>query len=180
MPLASRVGLGVAGRFWRDPTVDREQAWRETIAEFPGLEPLARGCRSWVTEPGPDPELAAWAEAADPRLLSYLQEGCRKGLDPAFAAEVEPWLERWEREGMAMQVALLAAVYPDPKPPGLAFTTAVFWEQARRAREQVFGIRFAMYPVTERVGDAEVVSDGALVMGENLTDILCRRATTPT
>ena len=57
-----------------------------------------------------------------------------------------------------------------------AFTTAVFWEQARKTQLQVFGIRLAMYPVTARSGDDLVVADGALVTGENLTDVLCKRA----
>jgi hyaluronoglucosaminidase len=62
--LASRPGLALATRFWNDPRGEREQAWAETIAEFPGLGPLARASRNWANDGEPDAELLRWAEAA--------------------------------------------------------------------------------------------------------------------
>lgn len=170
-PIASRVGLGCAGAWWNDPSGDREETWRSVLAELPGVEPLARACRSWVGDAAPDRELVAMA--ADGRLLPWLIEGCRTGLDPALEAEVEPWLDQWEWEGMAMQCALLCKMFPSP---GLRFITASFWQVARRTLYNVFGIRLAMYPVTTIEGGTLVTLPEALVQGENLTDILCREA----
>lgn len=104
-PRASRVGLALAAAAWLDPSADRVAAWREVIAAEPGLEPLARACRSWLDDPGPDPELAEWAASAGPddrRLHDFLDRGCRDGLDPDLAVEVEPWLVAWEREAAVM------------------------------------------------------------------------------
>lgn len=176
LPLASRVGLAVAARFWSDPTVDRLNAWMEVLEEFPGLAPLARASFSWVDSPWPDPELSSWADSDDRRLRDYLQAGCREGLDPALEAEIEPWLDQWERESQAMQAALETLSHPHPRPIELSFITAFMWDRARHSREQVFGIRWAYYPVTARSGDKWVASPEALVMGDNLTDRLCRKA----
>lgn len=170
-PIASRVGLGCAAAWWDDPSSDREATWRSVVAEFDGLEPLARSCRSWVGDPGPDPELVAMA--ADGRLLPWLVAGCRDGLDPALEAEIEPWLDQWEWEGMALQTALICKMFPSP---GLKFVTASFWQVARRSLYNVFGIRLAMYPVTTLEGESLVTLPEALVTGENLTDVVCREA----
>jgi hyaluronoglucosaminidase len=59
LPLASRPGLEAAARHWLRPDEDREAAWRDVVSHYPGLMALARGCRSWLTDPGPDPELVS-------------------------------------------------------------------------------------------------------------------------
>jgi len=173
-PIASRVGLAVAAAFWRGDD-DREAAWSAAVAELPGLGPLARACRSWVTEPGPDPTLAAWAEAAltagDTRLRSYLSAGCRDGLDPALAEEVGPWLDRWDEEAASMVRALDIVEAPAADVLQL-WSAAGRWARCRRPGPQVFGTRFARYPVTTRDGDALVAAAGAVVHGDNLTDRL--------
>jgi hypothetical protein len=171
-PIASRIGLGCAAAWWNDPSSDREATWTTILKEFDGIEPLARACRSWVTTPSPDQELVEMAN--DGRLLAFLITGCRDGLDPALEAECEPWLDQWEWEGMAMQVALIAQMMGSP--PGLQFITSTFWQVARRSLVNVFGIRNAMYPVTTITDGQLVTTDEALVTGENLTDQLCRRA----
>jgi hypothetical protein len=176
LPLASRVGLAVAARFWTEPAVDRVEAWMQVLEEFPGLAPLAKASCSWVDLPGPHPELSSWAESGDPKLNEYLQAGCRDGLDAALVAEIEPWLDQWERESHAMQAALETLAHPHPRPSELSFLTAFMWDRARHSREQLFGIRWAYYPVTNRIGESWVATPEALVMGENLTDHLCRRA----
>lgn len=179
LPVASRLGLAVAARFWQDPRANRETAWRECLAELPGLEPLARASRSWVGTPDPDPELLAWADAAlsgDGRLRAYLQQGCRDGLDPELAAEVEPWLTQWDFESHAMQFALTLLDQRPARPAELAFVTAELWRRARNAPAQVFGVRWAYYPVTDRLDGRLVATPDALVTGENLTDRLCRLA----
>src|SRR5438270_727908 len=76
LPLASRPGLQAAARHWLDPHEDLERGWREVISAFPGLLALARGCRSWLSAPGPDPELLGWLQPAlggDRRLLDYFE-----------------------------------------------------------------------------------------------------------
>lgn len=179
LPRASRVGLAVAARFWRDPHLDQEQAWLDVLDDFPGLEPLARASRSWVDSPGPDAELASWAETAidaDNRLRAFLQTRYREKLDPALAAEIEPWLDQWDRESHAMQAALEMIALPHPRPVELAFLTATLWDLARHARQQLFGIRWAYYPVTARIGEQLAATPDALVRGENLTDRLCALA----
>jgi hypothetical protein len=176
LPLASRVGLAVAARFWTEPDVDRVEAWMQVLEEFPGLAPLAKASYSWIDPPGPHPELSSWAESGDPRLREYLQAGCREGLDAALAAEIEPWLDQWERESQAMQAALETLTHPHPRPIELSFITAFMWDRARHSREQLFGIRWAYYPVTSRIGESWVAAPEALVVGENLTDRLCRLA----
>ena len=181
---ASYVGLALAARFWTDPTSDREQAWREVVAAIPGLGPLAKACRSWVGEEPIDPELTAWAEAAvasggsDGRLREYLVAGCRAGLDPRLAAEIEPWLDQWDAESQAMQFALTLLATPG-RPADLAFVTSELWRRARTMRAQVFGVRWAYYPVTEWADGRFHALPEALVMGENLTDRLCRAALDP-
>jgi hypothetical protein len=178
-PIASRVGLGCAAAWWDDPTSDREQTWIAIVRSFPGLEPLARACRSWVSDPSPDPQLVSMG--ADGTLLAWLIAGCRDGLDPALEAEVEPWLDQWEWEGMALQCAMLTKLLGGPME--LKFITASFWQVARRTIYNTFGIRLAMYPVTNtRVppeGQGFETLPEALVVGENLTDTLCREAINP-
>lgn len=178
---ASRLGLAVAAAFWLDPERDREEAWRSCLDEFPGLEPLARASRGWADDGhGLDPELTAWAQSAakgdDARLRAYLQSGCRAGLDPALADEIEPWLDQWDVESHAMQLALeLLRRRPD-RPADVAFVTAELWRRARGLPMQVFGTRWAYYPVTTWVDGSCQALPGALVAGENLTDRLCRLA----
>lgn len=177
-PLASRVGLEVLGRWWADPGTDRDAAWLEVVRAVPGLEPLARACRSWVDDPGPDPELLTWADAAphDHRLRRFLAAGCRDGLDRTWAAELEPWLGRWEAEAAAMLAALDVLEHPAPTLHELG-AMATAWNAARRTGRQLFGIRHAFYPVAPMWGpDARPADAAAVVHGENLTDRLCRRA----
>jgi hypothetical protein len=155
----------------------RQQAWLDVIAGFDGLEPLARSCRSSVADPDPDPDLVEWATAAlvDPdedRLATFLRAGCRDGLAPALAAEVEPWLAQWELEAAAMLAALdLLAARRTPSIPAL-WAAAQAWATARAGRPQVFGIRFARYPMTRHDGVRLLADRGAVVHGTNLTDRL--------
>ena len=181
---ASWPGLALAARFWRDPSEDREQAWREVIAEIPGLGPLARACRSWAADPAVDDELEEWAGAAvrsdgaDGRLRDHLVAGCRADLDPRLAAEIEPWLDQWDAEAQAMQFALQLLQARPGRPADLAFVTSELWRRARKLPAQVFGVRWAYYPVTRWADGRFHALPEALVMGENLTDRLCRAALT--
>jgi hyaluronoglucosaminidase len=177
-PLASRLGLAVAAKFWRDPSGDRYAQWSDALAEFDGLEPLARACASWVDDPEPDRTLRAWADAApaDTQLEAYLAAGCRDGLDPALAAELEPWLAQWDAEAKAMQAALWLLASDGPVSMDEVGAMALHWYDARRSETQAFGIRFAYYPVSDRVGDRLVSDPTSIVEGTNLTDRLCRRA----
>ena len=180
LPLATRVGLAVAARHWLDPHEDREQAWLSVLEDFPGLLPLARSCRSWLTSPGPDPELASWVDPGllgDPRLLAYLDAGCRAGLDPAWERELAPWLDAWEAEarvagGVLRTVQALATGADAGDAPDLGTE----WLALHRRAEQVFGIRLAMYGVTYRLGDRQMPHPASVVRGENLTDLVVRRA----
>lgn len=178
--LASRVGLAAGARFWLDPSVDAEASWRECLSEFPGIEPLARASRGWIGDPGPDAELEAWARAAIDGdvapLRAFLDKGCRAGLDADLAAEVEPWLAQWEAEALAMHFAMFALHAPPEHRLSAIFATAEAWARARHSRLQLFGTRWAYYPLTERRGDATVACADALIQGANLTDLLCRRA----
>jgi hyaluronoglucosaminidase len=180
-PLASRIGLAVAARFWLDPASDREQAWRDVIATNPGLEPLALASRSWVGAPEPAPELLEWAAAAvtshgaDTRLLTFLQAGCRADLDPALAAEVAPWLEQWDRQSHAMQFAYALLAHHPARPPEQAFAVQALWRRARERSEEVFGVRWAGYPVTTFVDAMDALPEG-IVRGDNLADRLCAAA----
>jgi hypothetical protein len=178
LPLASRIGLDVAARAWRDPSADREVAWQQAVAEVEGLEPLARACRAWLDQPGPDPTLAAWASAAsagDTRLREHLEAGCRAGLPAAWVAEVEPWLLAWEQEAGVMRAALDLL---EGAPATLEAVTmlALAWRSARLQHHQTFGTRFAVYPSTVRDGGSFLARPDAVVAGENLTDSVVRRA----
>lgn len=180
-PLASRVGLGVAARWWRDPKGDREQQWVETLDAIPGIEPLARACRSWVGAADPDTMIERWAlDAIDGKpdaLRAYLFAGCRAGLGEEWLAELEPWLDQWDFETQAMQFALALLDARPAKPAEVAFLVSEFWSRARASKRQLFGVRWAYYPVTTREPDGRVdVVPAALVEGENLTDRLCRAA----
>ena len=180
-PLASRVGLLAGAAFWTDPEGDREAAWEAAVARFPGLAPLARAARAWVDEPGPDSDLLGCGLAAlegDGRLQEYLEGGCRAGLASDLADEVAPWLEQWDTEAAAMLAAIDLWRAPDHEKPEKAQLVALLWGRARLSPYQLFGTRWAYYPVTDRAGDGLVPSANALVAGENLTDILCRAALT--
>ncbi len=177
---ASRVGLAAGVRFWLDPSVDPEAAWADAVAEEPGLEPLARASRTWAGDPAEDPDVAGWVDAAlagDPGpLRTYLVGGCRNGLDPALAAEVGPWLDQWDAESMAMQFALLLLEAPPEARASGAFALAEVWARARASRYQLFGVRWAHYPVTGRDGEDLVPLAEGLMTGENLTDRLASAA----
>jgi hypothetical protein len=184
-PLASRVGLGVAARWWQDPAGDRQAQWREVVDAVPGLRPLAMASRSWVGDGGPDAELAALAdgvvagdEGAADELRSYLFAGCRAGLDDEWQAEVEPWLQQWDFETQAMQYALILLAARPARPAGPAFILSELWSRARASKLQLFGVRWAFYPVTTRRSASDDVDAApeAVVAGENLTDRLCRAA----
>lgn len=176
LPLASRVGVAVGLRWWRDPHGDREAQWRDVIAGVPGLTPLARAARSWLTSPGPEQELLAWAAAAldgDRRLEEWLALGCRAGLDEAWSAELDGWLQAWEWEAFAMAFVLNALRAGGGSG---AFAVGEAWRRIRTQEQQLFGIRFALYPVTVRDGDAERADASGLIEGDNLTDVICRQA----
>lgn len=178
-PRASRIGLAVAAKFWRDPSADRYDAWEAALEEFPGLEPIARACSSWVDNAEPDRRLLEWANAAqngDKRLEEYLAAGCREGLDPVLAEELEPWLGQWEKEALAMQAALWLIANDGPVSMGEVGAMALHWYEARRQEPQVFGIRFGYYPVSRRVGDSLYSDPVSVVEGTNLTDRLCNIA----
>jgi hyaluronoglucosaminidase len=182
---ASRVGLAGAAAFWREPTSDREEAWKAAVAEEPGLLPLARACRAWAGDVhGLDSELDAWVDAAlagdDGALTAYLQGGCRQDLDPALAAEIEPWLTQWDAESHAMQFALQLLRGRPGRPADIAFVLSELWRRARNLPMQVFGTRWAYYPVTTWSDGRFHALPDALVQGENLTDRLCRLALTGT
>jgi hyaluronoglucosaminidase len=174
---ANRIGLSCAARFWTDPTSDRDVVWREVLEDFPVLAPLARACRSWASDPAPDPELAEWAAAApgDTRLRSYLETGCRAGLDEPLQAELEPWLAAWDLEAQVMLLCLdiLERGY---RSAARGIAGAALWMNARRQEKQTFGIRRAVYPVNMQSGEHATTLPQTAVHGENLTDLLARRA----
>ena len=177
LPLASRPGLQAAARHWLDPHEDLERAWQEVIASYAGLLPLARGCRSWLSTPGPDPELLAWLQPAltgDRRLLEFLEAGCRDGLPAQWQAELEPWLAAWEAE--ARIIAGVIRVLHDPTRLSEAPDLGVDWPKLHRLEQQVFGIRLAVYGLTYRAGDQQLPHPQTVVRGENLTDLLVRAA----
>lgn len=175
--IANRIGVACGARFWRDPFSDREATWREVVTSYPGLEPLAHASRSWVADPGPAPELVSLIDAApdDADLRDFLARGCRDGLDPELAAELEPWLAAWDTEATAMTMCLdiLERGYRSA-PRGMA--GGVLWTNARRQEKQVFGIRNAVYPVMQQRGKETTQDAAGTVVGENLTDLLARRA----
>ncbi len=179
LPRASRVGVAVALRWWSDPTGHRERQWQSVVAGVPGLAPLARAARSWLTDPAPDPELAEWAYAAlagdDHRLEQWLARGCRDGLDVEWVAELEPWLTAWEWDAFAIAF-VLHALRAGENGPGGAFAVAEAWRRVRLQEHQLFGIRYAMYPVTRREGDTEYADEAGVVEGDTLVDHICRRA----
>ena len=178
LPLASRIGVAAALRWWREPTGDREAQWRAVVAGVPGLEPLARAARSWLTDPGPDPELLERADAAlaqgDPRLEQWLALGCRDGLPVEWVAELEDWLQAWEWEAVAM--AFVLSALREGSGGGGAFAVGEAWRRIRTQERQLFGIRYALYPVTRRDGDVERADARGLIESDNLTDRICRRA----
>lgn len=178
LPRASRIGLATAARFWRNPGGDRRADWNAVLDEFPGIEPLARACSSWLDDPGPDPELLGWAEAAKggdtTALRSYLEAGCRAGIeDEALAAEVEPWAAQWDLEAGAMLAALHLLELDRAPSMEEVGAVALHWHLARRGEPQVFGIRFAYYPVNRRDGDRLTSDPRSVVHGPNLTDLVC-------
>jgi len=175
-PLASRIGLEVSARHWRDPHEDREAAWRDVVGRHPGLTPIARACRSWLTDPGPDPELLSWvpsAFAGDDRLPSFLAAGCRDDLDPAWQAELEPWLTAWEWEALVMNFAIHLV---RGEGQGAAMGLGDVWPALHRQEHQVFGIRFAVYGVTWRSGDVQLPHPDTVLRGDNLTDEVIMQA----
>lgn len=177
LPLASRPGLQAAARHWTHPDEDLDAAWREVLAGYPGLLPLARGCRSWLTAPGPDPELLSWLQPAlggDRRLLEFLEAGCRDGLAAEWQAELEPWLSAWEAE--ARVAAGVIRVLHDPDRLSEAPDLGVDWPKLHRLEQQVFGIRLAVYGLSYRAGDQQLPHPQTVVRGENLTDLLVRAA----
>lgn len=178
-PRASRVAVDAYLRWWSDPSRDREECWREAIAEVPGIEPLARAARSWLTDPGPDPELLAWTEAAladphDHRLAEWLGRGCREGLDADWQRDLEPWLAAFEWHAFVIPAALEAGRATADKRAEAAFLVAEGWRRSSAMSQQLFGIRYALYPVTEQRGDDVLPSRAGLVQGETLLDLVCR------
>jgi hypothetical protein len=180
LPRASRVGLAAGARFWLEPGSDPEAIWREALKEFDGLETLARASRSWIGDAGPDAEIASWVDAAlagdYAPLRAYIDADVRAGLEPALAAEVEPWCAQWDAEALAMRYAMMLLEDPDQYGPGGPFAVAEVLARARGGRQQLFGIRFAGYPLTSRDGDREFAVRDMLVEGKNLTDVLCEAA----
>jgi len=176
-PRASRLALAAGARFWQDPAGDPEAVWRECLASFPGLERLARASRSWIGDEGPDADLAAATKAAldgdTSALKAYIEAGVREGLDATLAAEIEPWLEQWEAETLAMRYACMWLDEPDRWGVEGPFAVAEAWARARHSRLQLFGIRWAYYPLVKRDGDDLFAMPEALVTGANLTDQLC-------
>ena len=77
-----------------------------------------------------------------------------------------------------MQFALTLLEQRPARPATTAFATAELWGRARSHHEQVFGVRWAGYPVTTGVGDDLTIAPEALVMAPNLTDRLCTAAIT--
>lgn len=173
LPLASRVPLALGVRHWQCPEEDREAAWREVVTSVPGLLPLARACRSWVDAPGPDPELLGWLDSGDARLLGFLEAGCRQGLAPELATELEPWLASWEAEAAVMAWVLRIAAGAEPSPD---VDLGVDWLALPRREAQVFGTRLALYGLSYRLADRLLPHPASIVRGENLTDLVVRRA----
>ena len=178
-PLASRIGIAAAARHWRDPAEDREAGWRAVVDGVPGLLPLARACRSWIGASGPDPELASWVDPGlqgDDRLLDFLTAGCRDGLPEEWAAELAPWLDAWEAEARVMTWVLRAARGQITADVDLGLD----WPALHRREQHVFGTRLAVYGLNHRLGpeqgDQLLPHPDSVVRGENLTDLVVRRA----
>jgi hypothetical protein len=177
LPLASRPALELAARHWRDPHEDREQAWSEVVGRYPGLTPLARSCRSWLTDPGPDPELVSWIGPAlqgDGRLLSFFDAGCRADLPLDWQTELESWLTSWEAE--AQFSASVIRVIQDPSAVAEAPDIGITWPRLHQRDTQVFGIRFAVYGVSYRADDRLLPHPDSVVRGDNLTDLVVQTA----
>ena len=177
LPLASRVGVAAGLRWWADPQGDREQQWREVVSEVPGLSPLARSCRSWLTDPGPDQELAGWARAAlsgdDRRFEHWLAAGCRDRLPLAWQTELAPWLEAWELCAVGLGFAL--EVVRKGADVEAAFGVAEARRRMRGREQQLFGIREAVYPVTAQDGDELRPDRSGIVEGHGLVEEICGR-----
>ena len=171
LPRASRIGLAVGSRWWHGDD-DREQAWSAAVAAVPGLEPLATACRSWWDSPGPAPSLLA--DLAAGTLAARLAAGCRAGLATDWQLELEPWLAAWELEVFAM--GHVAGLVGGP-PTTLAWDVAEAQRRLRMQEQQVFGIRYACYPLSHRDADGRELPDPrGLVQGRNLTDLVCEQA----
>jgi hypothetical protein len=185
-PRSSLIGLACAALWWTDPTGDRDEQWRSVVDGVPGLAPLARACRTWAADPGPDASLVGAVDAAlaDPSravggpLWTEVHGSCRDGLDPDLAAEVAPWLDQWDAEAVTMAFAL-DLLADDEVAAWKAFTVVELWMRARAGAPVVFGPRWASYPVTSRAPDGtgpELFDPRALLEDHNLTDRLCRAA----
>jgi len=180
LPLSSRVALELGARHWLHPDEDRAAAWSEVVSAVPGLAPLARACRSWVDEPGPDPELVAWLDQAlvgGDQLLAYLAAGCREGLAPEWAAELAPWIDSWEAEARVLTWIVRTARGEDT---GDGVDFQLDWLALHRREAQVFGTRLAVYGLSYRLGpeagERLLPHPHSVVRGENLTDLAVRRA----
>ena len=177
LPLASRVGVAAGLRWWAEPQGDRETHWREVVAGVPGLLPLARASRSWLTDPGPDDELRTWALAAadgeDRRLQDWLAAGCREGLPAKWQAELAAWLEAWELMALGLDYALDLARKQDPVEVALGVAEAR--RRMRACEQQLLGIRDAVYPVTTQTGEDFRPSRAGIVEGRWLVDEVCDR-----
>ena len=174
LPLASRIGAAAGLRWWADPAGDREDQWRQVVAEVPGLEPLARACRSWLTDPGPDAELGAWAQSAldgDDRFAQWLAQGCREGLAQEWQDELAPWLSAWELLAFGLSYVIGAARSDDPVEA--AFGVGEARRRMRALEQQLLGIRDAVYPVTRQEGDRVVPDRAGVVEGQDLPGSLC-------
>lgn len=171
LPLASRTALELGLRHWNDPEEDRETAWAEVVGGVPGLGPIARACRSWVDQPGPDAELVSWL--GDDRLLEFLDAGCRVGLDPLVQAELEPWLASWEAEARVMTWVLRTLRGEAPEGE---LNLGVDWLALHRREAQVFGTRLALYGLSFRLDHRLLPHPAGAIRGENLTDLLIRQS----
>lgn len=173
LPLASRVGVECGLRWWQDPQGDRAEQWSAVLTDFPGLLPLARSCRSWLTDPGPDAELRTWALAADPRLEQWLAQGCRTDLPADWQEELAPWLTAWEL--MAFALPFLMDLSRKGDAVEGAFGVAEARRRVRAVEQQLFGIRDAVYPVTRQDGDTVRPDRAGVVEGHALLDEVCNR-----
>jgi hypothetical protein len=145
------------------------------IASVPGIESIAMACHAWLDHPVPHPELVELANTAlegDDRLRRHLTSGCRAGLDPKLAREIEPWLTQWEVEAAVMLQALDLLEQASAPSIGSVWALGTAWRTAQGGPANVFGIRFAMYPVTTRADGEFVAAPGSIVTGQNLMDHL--------
>jgi hypothetical protein len=174
LPLASRVGVASGLRWWREPTGDRVQQWESVVAELPGLQPLARACRSWLTDPGPDAQLREWALAAcdgDSRLEAWFADGCRKDLPDDWQAELAPWLTAWELMAFGLGYVFELGRKNDAVEGALGVAEAR--RRMRACEQQLLGIRDAVYPVTVQEGDSVLPDRSGIVEGHWLVDEVC-------